>query len=313
MLPGELLIHCRGLYSIQLFIRFLNHPVTQELYRELLDLAKRGVAVAPNTMTRLTKELLCTLHLKNPHRQEIWGLFTRGHYIDAVTGGDAAFPFVDTSQARVEEGNGQVVNTEWGEVYVRDPHRADPGVARDPLGEDAREVQEENEPRNLRVGRCTTVNAHKTGRKYPAYVFFTLYDVVWLRAYEEIRKNFLDSIGQDPTDNSQAFFINAVGGSLITRNRGLDWTRYKGVSQYFRNKYYYFYYRFMMVNQCGPFKGHTARKIISDYVKKQNIAVLSEGKSSSSSSSSSNAMFLQVVSTFSVILTELTNKLTRAS
>ena len=34
----------------------------------------------------------------------------------------------------------------------------------------------------------------------------------------------------------------------------------------------------MMINQCGSFKGHTARKIVSDYVKKQNNAVLAEGR-----------------------------------
>ena len=99
--------------------------------------------------------------------------------------------------------------------------------------------------------------------------------MVWLRAYEEIRFRYLTSIGQDPKDNSQAFFVNSVGGPYITRHRGLDWTT------------------FMMINQCGSFKGHTARKIVSDYIKKQNSAVLAEGKRRRSSSSSNNDVFLQ--------------------
>ena len=244
--------------SLILLFRYLNHPLTHEFYKELLDLASRNVVVNKNTMVRITKELLCTIHLKNGHRQEIWSSFTLGHYFDAVQGPDAAFPYVDTRKARAEEGKGKVLDTEWGEVYVRDPHRADPGVIDDPLGDDP----VEDEPRNLRVGKCTVVKAHKTGKNYPAYVYFSLYDVVWIRAYEVIRFNFLNSIGKNPLDKKQAFFINSAGGSLIGRNRGLDWTR------------------FMMINQCGTFKGHTARKIMSDYIKKQDNSVLAEGKSS---------------------------------
>ena len=232
--------------------------MTHEFYKELMELAKNKTKVDKNTFARLTRELLCTIHLKNPHRQEIWGLFTHGHYIDAAKGGDAAYPYVDTSQTRSEGGQGRVMDTEaMGRVYVRNPHQADPGVTFDPLHEDARE---DGEPRNLRVGRCTNVTAHKTGANYPAYVFFTLYDMVYLRAYEEVRFNFLTSIGQNPSDHSRAFFCNSVGEPYINRKRSLDWTR------------------FMMINQCGSFKGHTARKIVSDYVKKQNNAVLDEGR-----------------------------------
>ena len=189
--------------------------MTHEFYKELMELASSKEKVDKNTFTRLTRELLSTIHLKNPHRQEIWGLFTLGHYIDAAKGGDAAYPYVDTSQTRSEAGQGRVMDTEaMGRVYVRDPHAADPGVADDPLREAARE---DGEPRNLRVGRCTSVKAHKTGSNYPAYVFITLYDMVYLRAYEEVRFRFLTSIGHDPTDPSQAFFVNSVGAPYITR------------------------------------------------------------------------------------------------
>ena len=65
-------------------------------------------------MVRISKEILCCTHLKQGHRQEIWMHFMLGHWWDAFMGGDAAFPYIDTKQGRVDVANGQgsVTNTE---------------------------------------------------------------------------------------------------------------------------------------------------------------------------------------------------------
>ena len=240
--------------------RYLNHPLIINFFDEMMSNAVNDDFVpTSNQMLHMTKTLLSTLHLKAGHRQEIWGKLTLKNWNEAITGPDSAFPFLDPSQVDMEvaKQTGRVMEgfTEGEEMYYRENlHRPDPVVRADPLNQ-------EGDTRKMLVGKVTYVKNHKTGKKYKAVLWFSLYDCCYLRAYETLRLRFLASIGKDGTDTSLPFFINSLGEAYMTKNTSMDWTWFK------------------QINMCGKFTSHKARKIMSDYIKAQKNAILSEGKS----------------------------------
>ena len=241
----------------QCITRYLNHPIIHSYYDELLSLANKGDTVSGRKMHQLTENLLPTVHLKNCHRQEIWRKFTLGHWYDAIQGPDCAFPYVHKSQVNMEKVTeagleGRIQRTEWGkDIYVRENlNEPDPLVIDDPIGNGE----------ELMVGKSCMIKEHKTGMKYKAYVWFSLYDCCYLRAYESIRNSFLESIGKDGKDRSLPFFINSIGGAYMGPTKRMNWTH------------------FIQINQCGKFTSHKTRKIWSAYIKNQKSALLSEGK-----------------------------------
>ena len=244
--------------------RYLNHPLVINFFDELLEIASQEEVVSGHKMVNITKQLLPITHIKQAHREEIWKKMTLRHWNDAVTGPDCAYPYVDPRDVDMEVARhrGRVhVGHRAGfldneEIYVReDLHSPDPLVQDDPL-----RPGQEGDNRELLLGKATVVNEHKTGRKYPAYIWFSQYDVVYLRAYESIRHRYLQSIGKNGSDLSTVFFINSKGEAYLTSGQPMDWT-------WFRN-----------INQCGNFTGHKARKIFSDYIKNKKDAVMSEAR-----------------------------------
>ena len=243
--------------------RYLNHPLVIDFFDNMLKIASTEQVVSGNQMANITRQLLSITHIKQGHREEIWKKMTLEHWNDAVTGPDCAFPYVSPSQVDIEAAR-QMGRVHRGhresfldneEIYVRQNlQKPDPLVHDDPLG-----PGHEGDNRELLVGKATVVKEHKTGRKYPAYIWFSQYDVVYLRAYESIRCRFLQSIGKDGEDLSVPFFINSKGEGYLTNQR-MDWT-------WFRE-----------INQCGKFTSHKARKIMSDYIKRKKSAVMVEGR-----------------------------------
>ena len=235
--------------------RYLNHPLIINFFDEMMSNAVNDDFVpTSNQMLHMTKTLLSTLHLKAGHRQEIWGKLTLKNWNEAITGPDSAFPFLDPSQVDMEAAKqtGRVMEgfTEGEEVY----YRPDPVVRVDPL-------TLEGDTRKMLVGKVTYVKDHKTGKRYKAVLWFSLYDCCYLRAYETLRLRFLASKGMDGTDSKLPFFINSVGEAYMTPTTRMDWTWFK------------------QINMCGKFTSHKARKIMSEYIKAQKNAILSEGKS----------------------------------
>lgn len=242
--------------------RFLNHPLVIGFFDNLIDLASKGEVVKGGEMVNITDKMLPITHIKQAHREEIWKKFTLGHYNNAVKGPDKAYPYVDASQVDMDAAR-QTGRVHLGhregfqdgeEVYIRDLENPDPLVRDDPLAPG----QEDN--RELLVGKCTVVEQHKTGRKYPAYIWFSQYDVVYLRAYESIRFKFLESIGKDGDDLTSTFFINSKGESYLGSGRRMDWTWFK------------------QINNLGKFTGHKTRKIFSNHIKNKKSAVWSEAR-----------------------------------
>ena len=81
------------------------------------------------------------------------------------------------------------------------------------------------------MGKATTIKGHKTGKKYPAYIWFSLYDVCYMRAYEAVRNLYLDRVlGKNPEDRSVAFFINTQGDPYLQKGTRLEWTRFMQIN-----------------------------------------------------------------------------------
>ena len=60
-------------------------------------------------------------------------------------------------------------------------------------------------------GDVVTIEFHKTGHKFTLYLFLTEIDVKFCQLYVIIREKYLNSIGRDPMELSEAFFVNSMG------------------------------------------------------------------------------------------------------
>ena len=100
--------------------RYLNHE-----YRELMECASSDKPVTKNLMLYLGKELCKRWHIKLGYRIEIWGWFNLNHWVLAVNGPDASFPFLlaepgktglDLEDPKVAK---RIVEREGVRVYAR--------------------------------------------------------------------------------------------------------------------------------------------------------------------------------------------------
>ena len=240
--------------------RFLNHQITRDFYRELMNEAESNTAVTRKQMVNLGRQLLKRWHLKNGFRQEIWGKFTLQHWMDAINGPDASFPYLLAEPGQNsgldlqnEHVASNVHQMEGVRVYVRkDPFQPDPLDPQDPM--------QQEDTRDLLLGKCTLIHKHKT-HKYPCYIWLSKWDVLHGRCYEKIRNLYLRSIGKNPEDLEGSFFINSKGGATISpHSEPLEWSD------------------FSVINQCGKVSSHIVRKLVSDYISNQKDAVLTEGR-----------------------------------
>ena len=239
--------------------KYLEHPLVVNFYDEMLAFASSEKVPTGPKMVYFTKHLLPTIHIKSGMRQEIWQNMRLKHWIEAIQGDECAFPFLDLSQVDLEEArkSGRVMEgfCEGEEIYFReDGFNPDHIVRDDPMMLDP-------DSRELLVGRACIVWNHKTGKRYPAIIWFSVYDCCYLRAYEAIRFRYLESIGMDGKDINLPFFINSKGDAYLNKSQAqMDWTWFK------------------QINQCGDFTGHQGRKIMSDYIKSHKNAVMKEGR-----------------------------------
>ena len=243
--------------------RYLNHKTSQDFYKKLIEMSANNTLPTGVEMVNISWGLLKRYHLKLPHRVEVWGNFLLENWLELVNGADASFPYV-LADPKTNPG----INLEDPQVkkntftcskttmYVRsDPFTPDPADPNDPMamGE-----------KDLLMGKATKLDKHKTGYKYPVYIWLSQFDVIYSRCYEHVRNLFLKSLGdkdKDPEDLSLPFFINSKGEQLISRS---------GVSMDLTD--------FSIINQCGKVTSHVARKMMSDYIAKQKDSLLTEGR-----------------------------------
>ena len=76
----------------QAFAEELDQTLEQEMSR---DFSKKQ-------MLDLSREFVKRLHVKNAHRVQIWGKFSRGHYVDALLKGPARFPYLNADSTEGE-------------------------------------------------------------------------------------------------------------------------------------------------------------------------------------------------------------------
>ena len=232
---------------------YLASKFCQDILKDILELADKGVLVDKKNYLRLMKGLCRIWHLKNGHRVEVWGHFLYESWIFAVKGPDAAFPYKMVKD--IEHAEKQNIQDRDGvKVYVRpDPTIADPDDPDDPMNK--------GEEKDLLLGKVVEIPKHKTGFKYRCWIFLSKWDVLYGRAMDIIRAKFLTSLGKDPHDPKIPFFTNSKGESLIhTRCPSLGWTE------------------FSLVNNCKSVTSHIARKLLSAYVANQKSLVLQEGR-----------------------------------
>ena len=198
--------------------KFLACEDTRSMYRELERLSVEKTVLAPTKMSSLSRRYCEVLISKMGIRQQCLGDgFSRAHYWEAVGSPPASFPYVpakglDSSQKSVRD---NCYLTEEGDgFYVREnPFDFDPNDPNDPRASESWQLQQ---------GIAVKIQYHKTGAKYPVWLWFSQTEQFYLKMYEEVASNFLLARGLnvDKTNpklilNKTPFFISGSGGPVV--------------------------------------------------------------------------------------------------
>lgn len=149
--------------------KYLSHPNTRKFLEEMVDLATRKVVVKPNKMVQVTHNYVEIVHLKNGHRFEAFKRFTRGQWHAAVRDGPAQYPYQGVDEEDVANPS-TVYKDEDGKRFrvMENPHRIDMSNA----------TKDELEEWDLLSGIAAKIQWHKTGSKYPLWLWFSQFDQV---------------------------------------------------------------------------------------------------------------------------------------
>ena len=218
----------------EIYYKWLNHQSTLEMEKKICELAKSKVIVSGNMLNRITKYLITKLSMKIGARIEVWKKATWKHFQQGRDMGPAAFPYKHHLSSAIDANNPAVANRIMHEdsevpLYVRaNPWQKDPLDMDDEMKNDSLF--------QILKGTCLTIKNHKTGSKYPFYIWLSQIDVMMLLCYEEIVHTFSSANGITLTINSP-IFINPkgiffcyilyyvgqyLGKSYIQGNRSLD-------------------------------------------------------------------------------------------
>ena len=215
--------------------KWLGHPSTIELDKTL-KAASRKEIVSHRLFNRITNHLMIRISCAEGLRKDALHLLKWGHVVEAFQRGYACYPYNKlhlNPAVNMSEVSKHVVTMEDGEkVYIRqDPWSVDNLDPEDPI---------RNADRFAALkGLCCTIHVHKTGDKYPCYIFFNLIDVKYLLAYEEISKNYLEHLGIKMSIK-RCVFVSGSGGSFVSDNSILDLTGFCEVVGLPRCTYYLF-------------------------------------------------------------------------
>ena len=116
-------------------------------------------------------------------------------------------------------------------IYVRDPWSRDPDDPNDPFGDE--------EVLSVLKGVCVTIRFHKTGAKYPMYLFLSMIDNFYMQCVEEIVSNFLKTKNMKITSMTP-MFISSNGGPFISGGKALKLDEFCDIVEIPRADHYLF-------------------------------------------------------------------------
>ena len=208
---------------------YLNSEESRAILRELEKLAINKTVVGWKKMSRITRKFIKRLLPKLGVRQQVLGdPFTRKLFLRAVNKGAASFPYVQAGGQQRSQIYRDVVPSGQG-IYVRNnPHAPDPQDPNDPRS---------REDWDLQHGIAVLVLHHKTGAKYPMWLWFSQVDTTYLHMYEEVTHNFCkaNNINWDAANNQRKlnspFFIDGKGkASISSRCQPLDFFDFAAIA-----------------------------------------------------------------------------------
>ena len=142
--------------------------------------------------------------------------------MQARTAGLAAYPYQLIKGSKLDPSNPQVVKNTHStpdgreQFYVRDPHRPDHNDPADILvGEGQEATDQAWQQWQLLAGYAVRVDEHKTGAKYPCWIWLSQINMAYMLCYEKIAYNYMKDQGI-PITLESPFFIRSKG--IVKKN-----------------------------------------------------------------------------------------------
>ena len=203
----------------EILSKWFKDENTIKMDKLLCQYAKDRTIVSGKTLEILTNHLITKFGMKIGARPEIFGKLCYYHLHEGQSKGPAAFPYKHNKDPSIDTNNPEVAERLMHQdnnssLYVRkDPWSFDPL--------DSDDVMQQEAAFQIMKGTCLTVKNHKTGKKYPYYVWLSQLDLFFLLRYEEICFNYTQHHGLEMNPNTP-IFINAQGNSYMASKKTLD-------------------------------------------------------------------------------------------
>ena len=202
----------------EILSKWIKDENTIKMEKLICEYAKNGTIVSGHMLNRITNYLISKFGMKIGARPEIFEKLCYSHLHEGQSKGPAAFPYkhcddpsIDTTNPEVAQ---RIMNEDNSSLYVRkDPWSFDPL--------DSEDVMQQETTFQIMKGTCLTVKNHKTGKKYPYYVWLSQLDLFFLLRYEEICFNYTQHHGLE-MNPSTPIFMNAQGKSYLGSRKGVD-------------------------------------------------------------------------------------------
>ena len=242
---------------------WFNHPETKAMDKKLFDYAETGRTMSGSEILQMCKYLLTRFFCKQGMRTEIGRIIKWSDYSEAKQRSFAAFPYkqvqwdtsVDPRNPKVQQ---RIFNDE--NLYIReDPYKPDPNDPDDDM---------KNPVWDAVKGYCVVIRLHKTGYKFPAYIWFSLIDDARMACWEQVCSDYLNSIGKTKTIETP-IFINSRGESLLASTTSLDLSDFARIVKIPAASVYMF--RKMFTNFVYDSRSGKLANIISIFFKSTNV------------------------------------------
>ena len=172
---------------VEVIPKYLNHKKTKEMYSKMEQWADQGYIPTKKQMADLSKNFIKTIMCKNSHRVEVYGsAFTRALFFKAKADGLAAFPYQQVTGSKLDINNPTVSNKIYStmddgqQFYAREfPHQRDPNDPDDIMaGAEPGASEEARQKWETFAGYTVKILLHKTGPRYPCWIYFSQIDFV---------------------------------------------------------------------------------------------------------------------------------------
>ena len=203
------------------YSKWISHESTVATEKRILEAAKKGEVVTGMEMEQMTKYIVTKSWIKAGHRNDIMQHLTWEDYFIGRKKGPAAYPYRPVHHNPDVDPKNPLVAERLSRVSDEDTliyNRPNPW-SRDDLDPD--DHMKDPEVFDVMKGICITVKFHKTGHKYPAYLWLSIVDHTFMMAYLEVSRIYLESIGIE-LSNSTPLFIDRHGGFFISKDKRLD-------------------------------------------------------------------------------------------